>query len=113
MNSPWRWRAQYPAAPGLADKDSLAHILLGLLSGLKNQTRFDCQDIHLADSGDIYSRFLVAPRRPGKKGRLDIAAGGRMDSGPPGRSVAASAGGNVRRFLWMAGDVVKARRRSL
>ncbi|WLQ11760.1 patatin-like phospholipase family protein [Hahella aquimaris] len=63
-------------APGLADQGSLAHILVGLLSGLKNQTRFDCQDIRLADSGDIYSRFLVAPRRPGKKGRLDIAAGG-------------------------------------
>lgn len=47
-----------------------------LLTAFKQQTRFSQLDLSLAEAGDVYSRFMIAPSRRGKKGKSAIASGG-------------------------------------
>ncbi len=65
------------------DGRALVTVLGGLLPALKNQARFKPSELLLAASGDIHSRFLIAPSRddeategPRRSGAEAIASGG-------------------------------------
>ena len=55
---------------------SLAAVAGKLIGALKSQARFNQIDLTLAEAGDVYSRFLIAPSRGAKKGDRAIAGGG-------------------------------------
>jgi hypothetical protein len=66
--------------PGVPEEGEMPDILgsaLALLPTLKNQARFKPEEVMLAMHEDIYSRFLIAPRRGDVKGmETHIASGG-------------------------------------
>lgn len=47
-----------------------------LLAACIQQSRFNQIDLSLAEADDVYSRFLIAPSRAGKRGQAAIASGG-------------------------------------
>lgn len=55
---------------------SLPAIVKRLFAAYKQQSRFNQIDLSLAEAGDVYSRFLVAPSRGNKRGQEAIASGG-------------------------------------
>jgi predicted acylesterase/phospholipase RssA len=46
-----------------------------LFEALKNQARFKPDELELARNPDVYSRFMIAPKRSGTKGNFHIASG--------------------------------------
>ena len=55
---------------------SLVGVGKALASAFKAQTRFNQIDLTLAEAGDVYSRFMIAPSRNNFKGSMAIASGG-------------------------------------
>ena len=55
---------------------SLIRVGKALASAFKAQTRFNQIDLTLAEAGDVYSRFMIAPSRNNFKGSKAIASGG-------------------------------------
>ena len=55
---------------------SLPDVVKALARAFKSQTRFHGIDLTLAEAGDVYSRFLIAPRRAERKGASAIASAG-------------------------------------
>jgi len=63
--------------PEEQDLDDVLSLTFALVPALKSQSRFKPQELALALREDIYSRFLIAPVRRGKKcGETDIASSG-------------------------------------
>ncbi len=63
--------------PNLPTPDrSLWATFAGLLKAFKAQTRFHQIDLTLAEAGDVYSRFMIAPSRNDVRGSGAIASGG-------------------------------------
>ena len=63
-----------PSPP--APDRSLWGTFTALLGAFKAQTRFHQIDLTLAEAGDVYSRFMIAPSRNGVRGSDAIASGG-------------------------------------
>ncbi|HSF95445.1 MAG TPA: patatin-like phospholipase family protein [Thermohalobaculum sp.] len=63
-------------APFDMPEASLPAIVKRLFAAYKQQSRFNQIDLSLAEAGDVYSRFLVAPSRGSKRGQEAIASGG-------------------------------------
>mgnify|MGYP000527780725 CR=1 FL=1 len=65
---------------GLADlmpageaEDDIVKVFMALIAAMKHQARFKPEELKLAASPDVYSRFLIAPSRDGE--RFPIASG--------------------------------------
>ncbi|OOG24135.1 hypothetical protein B1C78_09415 [Thioalkalivibrio denitrificans] len=66
-----------PSVPEHGEMPDILGSAFALLPTLKNQARFKPEEVMLAMHEDIYSRFLIAPRRGDRKGmETHIASGG-------------------------------------
>lgn len=65
-----------PTPLGKAELGGLGNIIPAMIAAMTAQGRFKPSEIALAESGSVYSRFLIAPRRADTKGEAALATGG-------------------------------------